>query len=1280
MDEKKEVNNTTNTETKIIPRILEDEMKKSYLSYSLSVIVGRALPDVRDGLKPVHRRILFSMNELGLQFNKPFKKSARIVGDCFVKDTLVLTEKGLVPIQEITRGMKVHTQKGLEKVSELYIMPKKKLLKVFLENGIKNTVTESQKFKVLTDDLNFVWKEAKDLKEDDYITVKSYYPEIKNEHLLGELNSKKMYLNKNIAYLLGQLISDGWVEKGMRRGFPFRCGFCSSSIEIINKITQILTEEFNYAPTIEEKSREVVSGSLSLLKKLYFVRINSSTINEFLVTKFSLQNAVAKTKEIPAQIMQSPKEVIFSFISGLIDGDGSVHENRSVIQYGTISKNLAHQLLVLLQHFGIHGCIYKSDKRKGGNVNGKEILSRQTFFSLEFHGNNAKQLSSDLTLADNKKRERANRILNTYFSGKTGHDILPFANEKIFQELSERHLGGGWYADTEGNKFRAGVKYPDGTKIRYSKDLHDKPLRISQIIEWGIQEKLKKIGSEIYSFFDSVIEDKIYFVKVKSVKESVEEETYDIQVENDHEFVANGMISHNCLGKYHPHGESAVYESLVRMAQDFSLRYPLVRGQGNWGSVDGDPAAAQRYTEAKLQKIAEELLSDLDKETVDFIPNFDGSLKEPTVLPSRVPNLLINGSTGIAVGMATNIPPHNMSEVCDVTIKLIDTPDASVEELMQLMPGPDFPTGGIICGRNGILQAYKTGKGKLVIRSKHHIEEEKSRKKIIITEIPYMVNKAQALEQIADLVREKKIEGITNLNDESDREGMRIVIELKQGANEEVVVNQLFSHTRLQETFGIIMIAVDRRRPKLMGVKDIISKFIEHRKEVVTKRTQYELRKAEEKAHTLEGLIIALSSIDKVINGIKQSKTNEDARDFLMNNYKLTEIQVKAILEMRLQRLTGLEQEKIKTEHGELLKNIADFKDLLASELKILNVVKEETKKVKEEYGDKRRTAINNDEMSDIDLEQMIEPGETIITLSHTGYVKRLPVDTYKQQKRGGRGVQGATTKEEDFIQEIFVANTHDSFLVFTNKGKIHWLKAYEIPETGRYAQGSSMVNLVNLEKDEKVMTAIPIKEFKQDQYLLMITKKGLVKKTSLDEFSNPRKGGIIALTLEENDELMRVLLTDGTKQILIATELGQAVRFEEKDVRSSGRTSKGVRGIKLRATDNVVDGQVAQEDKIFLTITEKGFGKRTDVKEYRLINRGGKGVRNIKITPKNGKVVSAKIVKGEEDAMITTEKGIMIRIPVKDISVVGRNSQGVRIIKLEDKDQVTGAAIIIEE
>lgn len=753
----------------------------------------------------------------------------------------------------------------------------------------------------------------------------------------------------------------------------------------------------------------------------------------------------------------------------------------------------------------------------------------------------------------------------------------------------------------------------------------------------------------------------------------------ELGLQNNKPFKKSARIVGDAMGKYHPHGDAAVYDALVRMAQNFSLRYPLVKGQGNFGSQDGDSAAASRYTEAKLQKIAEEMLLDIDKDTVDFVPNFDGSLKEPTVLPSKIPNLLINGSAGIAVGMATNIPPHNLTEVCNAIIKLIDNPEISVEELANIIPGPDFPTGGIICGRNGILHAYKTGKGKIIVRAKHQIEKEKNKSKIIITEIPYMVNKAQLLEQIGDNVRNKKIEGISNINDESDREGMRIVIELKSGVNEEVVLNQLYTHTRLQDTFGVIMLALDENQPKVMTLKNIITKFILHRKNIVTRRTKYELKKAEERAHILEGLITALNDIDKVITLIKSTRKTEEARNLLMNNYSLSEVQIKAILDMRLQRLTGLEQEKIKTEHQELLKLIVELKELLSSEQKILEVVKKEIKEVKEKYSDERRTVISNNELTEINLEQMIEPEESVITLSHTGYVKRLPLYTYKRQKRGGKGIVGAGTKEEDFIQEIFVANTHDLLLVFTNKGKIHWLKVYELPETNRYAKGSAIANLLALKKDEKIMTAKPIKKFEQDNYLVMCTKKGLIKKTSLKEFSKPRKGGIIALTMEDDDELIRVLKTDGSKQILIATAFGQAIRINESDIRSSGRTSKGVRGIKLRRGDYVVDCQVAEEEKIFMTITEKGYGKRTKVKEYRLINRGGKGVRNIKITPKNGKVVAAKVVSGDEDVMVMSEKGVVIRIPVKSISVVGRNSQGVRVMKLNEDDKVTGAAIITE-
>ncbi|RJQ20730.1 DNA gyrase subunit A [Candidatus Woesearchaeota archaeon] len=754
---------------------------------------------------------------------------------------------------------------------------------------------------------------------------------------------------------------------------------------------------------------------------------------------------------------------------------------------------------------------------------------------------------------------------------------------------------------------------------------------------------------------------------------------YEMGVLHNKAYKKSARIVGDVMGKYHPHGDSAIYETMVRLAQDFSLRYPLVQGQGNFGSVDGDNAAAMRYTEARLNKLAEEILQDIDKETVDFVPNYDGSLEEPSVLPSKAPNLLLNGSSGIAVGMATNIPPHNMNETCEAIIKTIDNPDISVEELMQAIPAPDFPTGGIIMGTLGLRDAYRTGRGKITVRAKSTIEEHKNRQSIIITEIPYMVNKAQLIETIAELVNDKKVTGISDIRDESDRDGMRIVIELKSGANADVVLNQLYTHSRLQETFSFNMLALVGNEPRTLSLKDIISHFISHRKEMVTKRTRFDLRVAEDRAHILEGLITALNHIDEVVKLIRGSKSAEDAKQALMDDYSLSDKQAQAILDMTLRRLTSLEQNKIKDEHADLLKLIKELHDILASETRIFGLIKAEMLELKEKYGDARRTQVISTELGNVDMESLIKPEDMVITITHAGYVKRLPQDTYRQQKRGGKGITAAETKEEDFVEKLFTANTHDSLLCFTTKGKVHWIKVYQLPEAGRYAKGSAIVNLLQLDQGEKITTVIPVKEFDKTKYLFMVTRNGTVKKTSLADFSNPRKGGIIAIGLDEKDELVSVLFTDGNSQVIIATEQGNAVKFHEKNVRPMGRAAGGVIGVKLR-DDRVVCATVADDSKTLLTITEKGYGKRTPISDYRLTARGGVGVINIKITDKNGKVVAAEQVSDTDEVMLISHSGILIRTPVAGISTIGRNTQGVRIMKLDDNDRVISLTTIAPE
>lgn len=734
------------------------------------------------------------------------------------------------------------------------------------------------------------------------------------------------------------------------------------------------------------------------------------------------------------------------------------------------------------------------------------------------------------------------------------------------------------------------------------------------------------------------------------------------------------------MSDYHPHGNAAIYDALVRMAQDFSMRYMLVDGHGNFGSVDGDPPAAERYTECKLKKLAEDMLEDIDKRTVRLIPNFDNTTNEPSVLPSKVPNLLVNGSSGIAVGMATNIPPHNMGEVVNAVIAQIDNPEISLNELFNHMQGPDFPTGGIICGKNGIIEAYTHGRGKLRVRAKASFEESKTKDSIIISEIPYMVNKSELIEEIADNVRDKRIVGISDIRDESDREGMRIVIELKRDGDRDVILNQLFEHTRLQTTFGIILLALIDNVPKVLNLKSIIHYFIEHRKDVVRKRTLFDLNKAQTNAHILEGLIIAAENIDAVIKLIRQSKSVETAKESLVNSFNLTHEQSQAILEMRLQRLTSLEQDKVKKEHKELLKLIDELEEILKDPKKILDIIKKELNEIREKYADKRRTEITDVDVDDTLDEDLIKDENVAITITHSGYIKRLPIEVYKTQHRGGKGVIAAAIKEEDIINDIFTANTHDSLLFFTNKGKVYWLKVHQIPEGARTAKGKAIVNLLSLENEEKISAYVPVNNFDGSRFIIMATKKGTVKKTSLKSFSNPRRTGIIAITLEDKDELINVELTDGSQEIIMATKSGNAVRFHEKNIRASGRSSHGVRGIILKGDDEVVGMIVASNEKTLFTVTENGFGKRTPIQDYRLINRGGSGVINIQCSERNGNVVAICDVDENDDIMLISKNGIVIRVPASDISAIGRNTQGVKVMKLEEGDKAVSAVKVVRE
>jgi DNA gyrase subunit A len=735
------------------------------------------------------------------------------------------------------------------------------------------------------------------------------------------------------------------------------------------------------------------------------------------------------------------------------------------------------------------------------------------------------------------------------------------------------------------------------------------------------------------------------------------------------------------LGKYHPHGDSSVYDAMVRMAQDFSQRYMLIDGHGNFGSVDGDGAAAMRYTEARMSKIAVELLRDIDKETVDFTPNYDESLKEPAVLPARFPNLLVNGSSGIAVGMATSIPPHNLGEVIDCAIATIENPEIELDEMFKYIKGPDFPTGGIIMGKEGLKKAYSTGRGKVIVRAEAEIEEmSNNRQRIVVNEIPYQVNKASLIEKIADLVKEKKLEGISDLRDESDRNGMRIVIELKKDANSYIILNQLYKHTQMQDTFSIIMIALVNGVPKVLNLKSIITHYINHQKDVLTRRTQYDLKKAEARAHILEGLRIALDNIDEIINILRSSKNVTEAKERMIAQFGLSEIQAEAIAEMKLKSLTGLERGKIEEEYLSLEKSIEYFKSLLADEQKLLMVIKDELLNIKKKFNDKRRTKITAASLEEFEEEDFIEEHEVAVTITHFGYVKRLPADTYKSQRRGGRGITGLQTREEDFVENLFITSTHNYILFFTNKGKMYRLKTYEIPEAGRQAKGTALVNLLQLDPDEKVNAVIHIKDFDDGKYLIFMTKHGTVKKTELKEYDTSRKTGITAISLVENDELIGVKLTRGTTELISATRNGLSIRFPEDDVRPMGRNARGVRGIRLNPGDAVIGMDIMEEGADLLVISEKGYGKRTAVSEYRVQTRGGKGILTSRITNKTGHVVGMKIVKENDEIMLINLSGIIIRMNVNEISEMGRSTQGVKLMKVPENESVVSIAKISSE
>ncbi len=1062
--------------------LIENEMKNSYIDYAMSVIMQRALPDIRDGLKPVHRRILFSMYGMNLFYNKPFVKSARIVGECF----------------------KYHPHGDASIYDALVRMAQDFSLRYPLVKGHGNfgCFTEDTKIKLLDG------------------TSKSF----------KELC--KIYKKNEIFYVYS-----------------------------VNKKGNIVVGEAKN-PRLTKKNTKIIELTLDTGEK-----IRCTSNHKFLLKNMRYKEAkdlTPKDSLMPGYFKKSP-----------------IRGNTELKDYLMIKDNKTEKYIF------VHDIVDKYNlKNKKYKVSNGPVRHHINFNKFNNKPNNLERINW-------KNEEYKNKIIK--------NKVLHYVN-RLISEIGEKNINADNY-----NNYRTNNCFPKfENAIKYFEDENE------------MVSLAKKYNH--------------YVIGIKFLDYT--EDVYDITVNKFHNFLLDsGVFVHN--------------------------------------SIDGHPAAAMRYSEAKLAKIGEELLTDLEKDTVDFIPNFDGSLKEPVVLPCKIPNLLINGSSGIAVGMATNIPPHNISEVIDGVVKFIDNNEISVDELFGVIKGPDFPTGGMICGKSGILNAYKTGRGKINVKAK--IDKEEGR--LVVKEIPYMLNKTNLIESIANLVKDKKIEGIKDIRDESDKKGMRIVIEIKKSYDLDVVLNQLYNLTSLSSSFGVIMLGLVNNEPKILNLRDMISEFVFHRKNVVVRRSKFELRNAEDRAHILEGLRIALGEIDNVVSLIKKSLNVVEARKGLVSNYNLSEKQANAILDMKLQRLTSLETEKLENEYKGLLVLIKDLRELLGSNEKIFNLIKEELLEVKEKYKDERRTEILDVE-EELEKEDLVQENDIVVTVTKSGYIKQVALELYKKQKRGGLGIKGTSVKEEDIVKNIFVTSNLNYLLFFTNKGKVHWLKAYEVPEAGRYSKGKAIINILNLKEGERVNSVLAVKEFKDD-YIVFATKKGLVKKTSLKEFSNPRQGGILAINLKEKDEVVQTRISSGNLDFIVCTKKGKAVRFNEKDVEVTGRVSRGVRGIRL-VNDEVVGMEVAFDDASLFTVTENGFGKRTSFAEYHRIRRGGKGVKNILVSSRNGNVVGIKTVLENDELILVSEKGIVIRVSVKDISCIGRATQGFRVMRLKHGDKVSMVARVV--
>jgi len=1229
----------------IINRTIEADMKESYLDYAMSVIIGRAIPDARDGLKPVHRRILYGMQDLGNVHGKPFKKSARIVGEvlgkyhphgdlavydalvrmaqyfslrymlvdgqgnmgsidgdapaamryCVEGNTLIVTDNGLEKIgeisdeEDITRSV-LSVDNRINTASKWFDSGEHPTKTITTYRGFEITGTLNHPLLVWEKDVRgrprLRWKMVGELRQGDYVVISrspSLFPKEKPD--LKKFEPKNLHI-RTVVHKLPSKLEPGLaflLGAWVAEGNVSKeqVGFCNSDTDFLNDFKKKFRTAFSDCRLHEYKRRPV-----GYTKKPYHsLEVHSNQVIQFL-RNLGLEPVRAKDKDVPGIIFSGTKEAVASFLRGYAEGDGSVyHSGAPEIAFISMSVNLLKKLQILLLRFGIESSYRYQPSRK--------------IWKLLIRGyGNLRTFRDEIGFVTEKKKAVLDRIcrLNADCRIISKTDFVPYISDYI-----------------RSNGYRGDAK---AWLVKHNLD------RLPKIR--GYWKKLGRILNDPdLSLYQNVLNNNYLFDRVVSIRDAGLKRVYSVRVDSPcHSFVSNGFISHN--------------------------------------------------TEVRMARITAELLSDIDKETVQFSDNFDATLKEPTVLPARIPNLLINGSSGIAVGMATNIPPHNLGEVVDATIALIDGADEN--ELLKIVQGPDFPTGGIIVGRGGIIEAYKTGRG--IIKVRGRAQKDEKRHAIVISEIPYQLTKTSLIETIVEAVRNKKIEGITGVHDRSDKDGMEIVIDLKKGADADIVLNQLYAHTQLQTTFGIINLAIVGKQPRVMNLHSMISVFLEFRKEIVRKRSEFELKEAQARAHILEGLRIALEHIDPIVEFLRGSKDIDEARAGLMKSYKLSELQANAILDMKLSRLIALEREKIENEYRELLKTIKWLKDVLADVKKILDLIKAELKDIKERYGDARRTDIIDGEDGEFDIEALIPNDEVVVVISSRGYVKRVSLREYRSQHRGGKGVIGTETKEEDFVQDVIVTRNHNYLLLFTDKGRAFWLKAYRIPESGRYATGKTLVSLLDL-KDEKITSWISVDRFDSGEFLSMVTRNGIIKRTALDNFGNVRKAGIIAITLKEGDGLVEVIKTDGNQELIIATKKGQAIRFKEEEAREIGRTGQGVIGIRFKEGEDEVVGITTCLKPSILTITENGFGKRTHISEYRVQGRGGSGVIAIKTEGRNGNVIGIRAVDDDAEVIVMSSKGQAIRSPVKGISVIGRNTQGVTIIRLSEGEKVASFAVV---